>query len=484
MLELKGEIPMQALCQPRLRAARRPLFIACCLGLACAGSLPPGPTSEAPDWGGPRLRVGTSGDYPPFSEAPLATAAWAGPDRAAVTGAVAAPTGFDPELARAFARDTGRRIEWVPFRWPELASDLEAERFDVAMSGVTVRAERSRIGRYSLPLVGSGAVALLAPGSTATRLDELDHAETRIGVNRGGHLERVARARFLRASVVAIESNAGVIEALAASARGSAGTGAARVPVDAVVTDTLEAPKWRARVPGSRVLGPFSRDRKAWLVRSGAPELARELDAWLLARERDGSLVAARRRHLGDENDASTALVLPALLAALDERLALMPAVAEAKRASGAAIEDRAREERVLEAGLAASDAECRARTETASIDCDRLRAGVRALLRASIEAAKAIQRRALASAPPASATTGAPALSEIRPALLRIGDRIAWLAVRLPDGQRFEAGGVLRSRVAEELRRHALAPDRIDAFADAIELLSSAASRSSSGDR
>src|SRR5262249_60991129 len=65
----------------------------------------------------PPLRVGTTGDYPPFS-----------------IGAGGTPAGFDVEVPRRFASDTGRRVEFVPFRWPELIAGLVSGRFDVAIS--------------------------------------------------------------------------------------------------------------------------------------------------------------------------------------------------------------------------------------------------------------------------------------------------------------------------------------------------------------
>jgi cyclohexadienyl dehydratase len=80
------------------------------------------------------LRVGTSGDYAPFSER----------DASAPDGLA----GFDVELVRRFAAERGVRPVWVRFRWPELAGDLRAGRFDVAVGGVTVRPERIALGRF------------------------------------------------------------------------------------------------------------------------------------------------------------------------------------------------------------------------------------------------------------------------------------------------------------------------------------------------
>ena len=176
----------------------------------------PAVEAEAP------LRVGTSGDYAPFS-------LWAGGE--------AEPQGFSAEVARAFARAQGRRIEWVRFRWPELEADLGAGRFEVALSGITIRPDRSLAGRFSLPLTTAGAVALVPDNSALWTRADLDRGEIRMAVNRGGHLERVARSLFPRAVIEPVADNGGVPGRLA--------TGRA----DAILTDELEAPHWQAQLP-------------------------------------------------------------------------------------------------------------------------------------------------------------------------------------------------------------------------------------------
>ena len=94
-----------------------------------------------------------------------------------------------------------------------------------------------------------------------------------------------------------------------------------------------------------------------------ARERARDLDAWLLAREADGTLAALRARASPAPARAPTATPLVALAAAIEERLSLMPLVAEAKRARGAGASP-AQERRwssgrgsVREAALAAASA-------------------------------------------------------------------------------------------------------------------------------
>ena len=77
------------------------------------------------------LRVAVTGDYPPLCE------------RTEPGNYV----GLDPDIARAFAAQRGYAIAWVPVTWPELGAALAEGRFDVAMTGVTVRVYRDAKSR-------------------------------------------------------------------------------------------------------------------------------------------------------------------------------------------------------------------------------------------------------------------------------------------------------------------------------------------------
>src|SRR5207244_3313082 len=82
------------------------------------------------------------------------------------------------------------------------------------------------------------------------------------------------------------------------------------------------------------------------------PALVAELDAWLRAREADGTLAALRARWLGAERArarSAFASDLDALLALVDLRLAFMPAVAAAKRKTGRPVEDPGQEARAAD---------------------------------------------------------------------------------------------------------------------------------------
>jgi len=391
----------------------------------------------------PELRVGTSGDYAPFSVRE--------PHLSHV------PRGFSIGVAEAYAKHTGREIRWIDFIWPNLAPDLAADRFDLALSGVTVRPDRSILGRFSLPLTISGAVALVPAESALKTRSDLSRMGVGIAVNAGGHLERTARKLFPEARVVPIATNAGVLGALD------------RDGISAVITDTLEAPHWQARRPGLRPIGPLTQDRKAaWFPVSREQE-ARRFDLWMLAAEKEGTLAALREQH-GLPN-ARTATPTAALLSSLDERLSLMIDVAQAKQILGSPIEDLEREARVLAAAGRGIERAAEEYGTQAPPD-----AAIRDFYASQIEAAKSIQRTWTAHAPPPAATTKDVQLraqttldQEIRPALIYLGDRIARLVSRvLAEGDRAPT----RSELTLALARHNLPEARIDAIADAITAL------------
>ncbi len=301
----------------------------------------------------PVLRVGTSGDYPPFS----------------VVANGSTPTGFEIAVAEQFARDTGHSLNLVPFRWPQLLDDLESNRFAVAMSGVTVRPDRALRVRFSRPYAITGAVVVRrAEDDRFATLADVDRAGVRIAVNRGGHLERVTRARFSRAEILPIEDNSRLLEVLESR------------QADVVVSEAFEAATW----PRDRVfaLSPFTRDRKAYAVAPAQTDLLARLDDWLAARERDGWLDRQRRRWLGAGASWTPAdACFEAIAMAIDVRLQLMPAVAHAKRVAALPIEDREQEAKVLAA--------VQAKANSLELDPD----AARRLYGALIEAAKAVQR-------------------------------------------------------------------------------------------
>jgi cyclohexadienyl dehydratase len=372
------------------RSARLLVAMLLLYASACAPAKRVAPETVA----APRMRVGTSGDYPPFS--------------------VCAPDGscegFDVAVARAFAKDRGREIVLVPFAWPELERRLVAGDFDVAMSGVTVRGDRLAISPMTATVVRSSAV-LVVPAWRAAAVPSSGAGLT-VAVNRGGHLERVARARLPKAQLRIVDDNRSLPALLSSGS------------VDGVVTDTLEMSTFAAAGAGpTRVALVLSEDRKAYWVAPGKDALADELDAWLAARSADGSLAALRAHFLGDAAQSDPGLP-PATARVVDlvaRRLLLMPEVAAAKATAGLPIEVLAREADVLE------------RARAAAVESGLAAEPYVAFVRTQMEVAKVVQRAVLTgrgdAAPSADqaavATAKARLDGRLRPAIDRLDAQI-----------------------------------------------------------
>jgi ABC-type amino acid transport substrate-binding protein len=161
------------------------------------------------------LRVAHTNDYRPFS--------YRTPDGAA--------TGIDVDVAERFAASLGVHVEWVDTTWSTLAADFAAHRFDVAMSGVSITADRAALGCFSAPYFTTGKTAMTRC-ATPRRFDtlaELDAPDVTIVVNRGGTNERFVAAHLQHARVIVRDDNRAAIGLLAAGG------------ADAMITDAIEA---------------------------------------------------------------------------------------------------------------------------------------------------------------------------------------------------------------------------------------------------
>lgn len=291
-----------------------------------------------------------SGDYPPF----------------AYEDEQGRLTGFDVDVATAWAAQEGRRLEVVRFRWPELEDRLLAGDFDVAMSGITVRGDRLVRAPMTRSVAQATAIVVVGDREQVARVDE---PRFRVAVNRGGHLEKVARQALPLADLRLVDDNR-MLPSLLASR-----------DVDAVVTDSLEVRDFEPRPLVARVL---RRDRKAYWVTNDRQELALRLNRWLAVSEASGQLDHLRETHFGKREDDELSAHDARIVDLVARRLQVMPSVAETKNARDLAINDPHREKNI----------EVRAVRAARDVGLDPQRHLV--LVRAQFVAAKAVQRQYL----------------------------------------------------------------------------------------
>jgi cyclohexadienyl dehydratase len=204
------------------------------------------------------LRVGLTGDYAPYS----------------LRGANAKTTGADVIMAQALASGLGVALELVPTTWKSMTDDLKADRFDIAMGGVSVTPARAAIGDFSVTVMSDGKrpIVRCADKDRYTSVAAIDQPDVRVVFNPGGTNEAFAKAHFADAKLEEFPDNRTIFDEIAAH------------HADVMVTDGAEVDFQARRHPGvlcpAAVAGPFDHfDKAYWMTHDAALKAA--IDALL-----------------------------------------------------------------------------------------------------------------------------------------------------------------------------------------------------------
>jgi cyclohexadienyl dehydratase len=148
------------------------------------------------------LRVGTTGDYLPFTSLDKTTQAY---------------RGFDIDMAEALGKALGVKVEFVQTTWPNLMKDFDAGDFDIAMGGISITLERQKKGFFSTPVMHDGktSIARCADKDKYETLADIDKPGVRVIVNPGGTNERFARANIKNAKIDVYNDNVTIFDEIA-----------------------------------------------------------------------------------------------------------------------------------------------------------------------------------------------------------------------------------------------------------------------------
>lgn len=169
------------------------------------------------------LRVGTPGDYRPFSMKEANGYA-----------------GYDIDLVKALAAAAGWKVEIVPTSWSNLTKDLQGDKFDVAVGGITQTVARLKVGDF-LPGYAPFGKAALVPAAKKDRFttpESLNQPDVRVIKNPGGTNEKYVLEHLTKAQVSTHPNNA-EIPGLIAEGKG-----------DVMITETMEAKLYAKKYAG------------------------------------------------------------------------------------------------------------------------------------------------------------------------------------------------------------------------------------------
>ena len=161
------------------------------------------------------LRVGTTGDYAPFS-----------------LEANGSLSGSDIELAQKLAEQLHARAVFIHTSWSSMLDDLGRGSFDLSMGGVSVTPARQAQGAFSIPY-SSGGKTILArctdSGKFHGGLASVDRPKVRLIVNPGGTNEQYVRSNVHHAQINVYPDNRAIFDEITAG------------HADVMITDDVEA---------------------------------------------------------------------------------------------------------------------------------------------------------------------------------------------------------------------------------------------------
>ncbi|MGR4890708.1 transporter substrate-binding domain-containing protein [Sphingopyxis sp. LARHCG72] len=138
------------------------------------------------------MRVGTTGDFYPFSLRDTKTNGY---------------RGYDIEVAQQLAKDLGVKLEFVQTSWPGLVAGMVSDKYDIALGGITMTLDRMKSVAFSDTFVSLGLVPLIRKEDEGKfrRWEDLDREGVTIAVELGTSSELIARATFTKAKILAVE---------------------------------------------------------------------------------------------------------------------------------------------------------------------------------------------------------------------------------------------------------------------------------------
>jgi len=190
------------------------------------------------------LRVGSTGDYKPFTYRDPSDGDF---------------KGMDIEMAGLLAKALGVKLEVVPTSWPALMKDFAADKFDIAMGGVSVTLERQKKALFSIAYLRDGKTPITRCENQQRfqTLEQIDRPGVKLIVNPGGTNERFARANVKQAQLEVYPDNVTIFQQIVDG------------KADLMITDAVETrlqQKLRPQLCAVHPDAPFDYSEKAYLL--------------------------------------------------------------------------------------------------------------------------------------------------------------------------------------------------------------------------
>ncbi|MYM60131.1 transporter substrate-binding domain-containing protein [Vibrio sp. OCN044] len=191
--------------------------------------------------------------------------------------------GFEIDVAKRLAEDSGWKIKFVPTAWDGIIPALLAKKFDVIIGGMSITDERSKSVLFTQPYSHSGvqvaANKQLAEGFS--KISDFNSRRIKIAARRGAFTVQVAREAFPKAKILQFDDEA---QAFQEVLNGNA---------HAVIASSPK-PEHETVKHANTLFIPFnerlSKGNEAFAVRLGETDKQAFFDDWINDRIEDGWL--------------------------------------------------------------------------------------------------------------------------------------------------------------------------------------------------
>ncbi|KGK17944.1 transporter substrate-binding domain-containing protein [Vibrio navarrensis] len=191
--------------------------------------------------------------------------------------------GFEIDVAKRLAADSGWKVEFVPTAWDGIIPTLLAKKFDVIIGGMSVTPERSKSVLFTAPYSHSGVQVAASKTLAAdfTSMEKFNSRRVKIAARRGAFTVQVARETFPKATILQFDDDA---QAFQEVINGNA---------HAVIASSPK-PEHETIKHSDKLFLPFNerlaKGNEAFAVRLGEEDKKAFFDAWIQARMADGWL--------------------------------------------------------------------------------------------------------------------------------------------------------------------------------------------------
>ncbi|MBR1907545.1 transporter substrate-binding domain-containing protein [bacterium] len=223
--------------------------------------------------------VGTTGDYRPMSYFNYEKGCY---------------EGFDMSLAEDLAKSLGVSIKYVSTSWPVLMQDTTSEKFDLALSGITITAERKKQALMSKGYLNNGKTVLcrVEDKNKYTDIKKINQPNVRVMENPGGLNEKFAKKNLPKALLI-IHNNNNEIAKLISEGK-----------ADVMITDTIEAKYYSQK--NKRLAAPvinhsFTKDKIGILMPKNSKTLLKYVNNFIDKEYKNGRLYELTKIYIDND---------------------------------------------------------------------------------------------------------------------------------------------------------------------------------------